>query len=189
MRPKCRWLLPIGHLLVDVFLVANLVVHSSAWFQPRQSDLGRTTVLQPVMLLQEDAAVEFDLTALPPPDEFLVIMSGNPAAGFVSSTVRPHGGVRSRRRPWDPIWFLLHEALSFPCWYLLGAWLDKGWPRLGFVMIMYLAIRAAVAIAGFYEIGWRIQVLFWLGLTLYLLAFGFVRLCKVGWRAARRTSV
>lgn len=193
VRLRLRWLLPAGHLLVDVVLATSLVVHSSGRFQSRKGDPGLTTALQPVMLSQEDASVGFDLTTLPPPDEFLVIMSGNPAAGFVSErivpeTMTPPGGVRSRVRPRDLSWFLLHEALSFSCWYVLGAWLDRSRARLGLVMIMYLAIRAAVAVTGFYEIGWRIQVVFWLGLSLSLLAFGFVRLCKAGWRATRRAS-
>jgi len=154
--------------------------------RPGQSELGRSPLLRNAALLQEDSPVEFDPVTLPPPSEFLMLMSGNPAASFVSNIVWPDTGMRSRRDPLDPKWILFHEALSFPCWYFLGSWIDTGRRRLGFTFMAYLVIRAAMAVAGIYEFGWRIQVVFWWSLTLWLLAFGITRLCRLGWSYARR---
>ncbi len=91
-----------------------------------------------------------------------------------------------RRQPWDPIWFLLYEALSFPCWYFIGAWIDAGRVRLGKTMLAYAAVRLLLALAGFYEVGWRTQILFWMGMAFWLAGLGLSRLIRVGLRAANR---
>lgn len=183
---KLRWLLPFGHALVDILLLSILTMHLTARLQSLQTHQPRRPVVRFAMFLQEDAAITFDPKTLPPPAEFLLVVTGNPVAGFVSTTARPEAGVLSPRRSWDPIWFLIHEAVSIPCWYLLGAWVDGRRPRLGVVMISYLFIRFTIAVAGQYEVGWRIQVLFWLGITMYLLVFGSIRLGQTAWRATKR---
>ena len=114
-------------------------------------------------------------------------MSGNPIAGFSSDILRPEAALISRKQPWDQIWFMVQEAIAFPCWYLIGLWIDTGHFRFGIVMFAYLILRFILAITRSYEIGWRIQVLFWLGLLLWLSVLGLSRLIRVGIRSATRT--
>jgi len=53
-------------------------------------------------------------------------------------------------------------------------------------MLAYLLVRLVIALIAFYEIGWRIQVLFWWGLMLWLIGLGLFRLMQVCLRAAKR---
>jgi hypothetical protein len=108
-------------------------------------------------------------------------MSGNLPAGFASDVLRPRGWI-VRRGQWDRLWFVLQEAIAFPSWYLIGLWIDAYRSRLGKVMIAYLAVRFLVALTGVYDAGARIQVLFWLGLILWLTGLGLSSLIKVGLR-------
>ena len=52
-------------------------------------------------------------------------------------------------------------------------------------MIAYVAVRLLLALSGFYEVGWRTQMLFWMGLAFWLTVLGLPRLINVGLRAAK----
>jgi hypothetical protein len=47
-------------------------------------------------------------------------------------------------------------------------------------MIAYVAVRLLLALSGFYEVGWRTQMLFWMGLAFWLTVLGLPRLINVG---------
>jgi hypothetical protein len=126
-----------------------------------------------------------DLLLIQPSRAGLLITTGNLPAGLIASFVRPNAGYVGRRQPWDPIWFLLHESLSFPFWYFIGAWIEAGRVRLGKTMVAYVAVRLLLALSGFYEVGWRTQMLFWMGLAFWLTVLGLSRLINVGLRAAK----
>lgn len=67
------------------------------------------------------------------------------------------------------MWFLIHEAVAIPFWFLIGVWLDSGRSGLDRLMQAYLAGRmalAVLAIAGS-AIGWKAQVLIWFGMVVY----------------------
>lgn len=182
-----RWLLPIGHLLVDFVLLASLTGSSVAPFQSSQGLRERLSAFHTVRF-QEDVGILFEPKNLPPRDEFLQIISGNPAAGLLSAYLRPDAAVVTRGRWWDRIWFLLHEVISFACWYLLGAWVDSQRLRVRVVMLAYLFMRVVSAAAGLHQFGWRAQIVFWLVVTLFCLVIGLIRLCRVVWRAVGRPS-
>jgi hypothetical protein len=93
--------------------------------------------------------------------------------------------VRSGQRL-DGVWFLLHESCAILCWHFIGIWADVGRMRSR-VMIGYLAVRLLLDFNGAYEIGGRIQVLFWFCLMLYFAFLGTSRLVRLGLRAAKRT--
>ena len=63
--------------------------------------------------------------------------------------------------------FLLNETLSIGCWFLIGRWADASHVRLGRILMVYAAARLAIAVTGSYNVGWRVQVLFWLCLGLW----------------------
>jgi hypothetical protein len=186
VRVKCRWLLPLGHVLIDCILLVALIVYSNRISRREKSAVHPPGPIQAALLLQEDLSVEWDPRTSAPPGPFMLIMSGNLPAGLISGILRPEAGIVNRRQPWDRVWFLLPEAVAFLCWYLIGLWIDAGRSRLGKVMIAYLVVRCLLALAGVYDIGWRIQILFWMGFTVWLAGFGSSRLIRVGLRSARR---
>jgi hypothetical protein len=185
VRVKCRWLLPIGHALTDCILLVALIAYPHRLFQQEKGAVYPPAPIHAALFLQEGGSVAWDpKTGLNEP--FMLIMSGNFPAGLISDVLRPQAGVVSRGHRWDRVWFLLHEAVAFPSWYLIGVWIDAGRFGLGKVMIAYLVVRFLIALTGFYDVGWRIQVLFWLGFTLWLAVLGSFRLIRAGLRAAKR---
>jgi len=49
-------------------------------------------------------------------------------------------------------------------------------------MIGYLAVRSLIALTGSYEVGSRIQVLFWLGFALWLIGLGLFTVVRAALR-------
>jgi hypothetical protein len=186
MRVKWRWVLPLGHALIDCILLIALIAYSHRVYRGETRDIPAPTPIRPALFLQESGSVDWDPRTSNPPGPVLLITTGDFPAGLLAGVLRPNAGDVGRRQPWDPIWFLLHEAFSFPCWYFIGAWIDAGRVRLGKFMIAYAAVRLVLALAGFYEVGWRIQILFWMGLAFWLAGLGLSRLIRVGLRAAKR---
>jgi len=78
-----------------------------------------------------------------------------------------------RGKLWDPTWFLIHEATSFPIWFLIGVRLDSGRSRLRSLMMGYLAARVGFAVLSLpspysaAKLGAVLEGLFWLGLGVY----------------------
>jgi hypothetical protein len=146
--------------------------------------------VRPVLLLQESGTVGWDPRTLPPPPESIFLVSGTLPAGLVSTSIRTEAHIQTRGRLWDPIWFLIHEATAFLFWFALGIWLDWGHPRLGEVMLTYLAIRFALGLSnlalGIAEVGWRIQFLFWLGFTLLAIVLALHWLVRLSLHVLKR---
>jgi hypothetical protein len=185
-RVKWRWLLPLGHTVIDCALVFALIMYAHRLFQPKKSEVHPPTRFHAALFLQEGDSVEWDPRTLPPPGPFSLIMTGNLPAGLASSVLRPEAGMVTRKKHWDPVWFALQEAVSFMFWYLIGAWVDAGHPKLGKVMLAFVVGRFVLAVVGVYEIGWRIQVLFWLGFCLWLACAGLSLVFRVVSSAATR---
>ncbi len=128
------------------------------------------------MFLQEGAigfAPRFDVR---PPAELLLLACGNLPAMAVSVALRPDGQRPTPAKLWDPVWFSIHEAVSFLLWFALGAWLDSGVLRIRKLMVAYLAARftfaAFLAWRGVAEIGRHIEVLCWLAFGVYVVVVG-----------------
>lgn len=168
MNLHWRILLPVGHFLVDCIILSQWL--TSAAIHTDAQD-GQTSDLRPVIFFQE--TVTFDLR-FSPPDEIELLASGNLPAMAVASLIVPDGLVVNRDKLWDPVWFSVYEAAAFLVWLALGVLLDTGYLRAGYAMGIYLGARlaAAIAITAVAHIGWRLQVIFWLGLASYLLALG-----------------
>jgi hypothetical protein len=184
MRVKFRWLLPIAHALIDCVLLVSLIRHADHLLRHKAANQRPSANVQPA-LLQEGGSVEWIPMYDSPPGPFLVLMSGDLPAGLLSGILRPGAYVVNRVQRWDPIWFFMHEAFSFACWYLIGRWADTGRLQLGWVMIGYVVARLLVALTGLYDVGWRAEVLFWLCFALWVLGLGLSRAVRVGLRLAR----
>lgn len=187
VRVKWRWILPLGHLTVDLVLVLALIAYSNRVFLRHRTALP-SPLLRPALLFQESGSVEWDPRTSGPPGPFNLIMTGNLPVGLLTGTLRPEAGYIGRRQPWDPVWFLLYEALSFPCWFAIGTWIDAGRSRLGSVMIGFIAVRLLVTILGVYEPGWRVQATFWMGFVSWLGGFGILHFVRVSVRVVKRIA-
>lgn len=170
-RVKWRWILPIGHLVVDCVLLVALIAYSNRMF-PRQTDIASPSgSFQDAVFLQDrgyEWEPRFDVISGP----FMAIASGNLPAGLVAAALRPEAQIPRRKHKWDHIWFLVHEALAFLGWFTVGALVDAGHPRLGKVMLGYLAVRFMLALTGRYEIEWKTQTIFWMCFTMWLIGLG-----------------
>jgi hypothetical protein len=186
VRVKWRWLLPLGHLLVDCVLLVALIAHSNHLLRRDKGALHRPTHIQSALFLQE--GIPFEPTNIRLSGPSLLITSGNLPAGIVSEFLRPpHDRIVRSGQRLDGVWFLLHESCAFVCWHFIGVWVDVGRMRLRWVMIGYLAMRLLLALTGAYEVGMRIQVLFWFCFMFYLIFVGTSLLVRFGLRAAKRT--
>ena len=127
--PRNRWLLPIGHLLIDCVVSAVWVWHSQAISTRRKAEIPSSQLVRPV-LFQEAGAPGWDFRYdAPPAPESVFLILGNLPASAISLTLRPprHRGIDK----WDPAWYSLHEAVAFPFWFLPGLAADVGFLRIG----------------------------------------------------------
>jgi hypothetical protein len=183
-RVKFRWLLPLGHALIDCILALAWIKFSDSLFRREALATPPPATIQ-AALLQEgnfDWVPVYD--SIPGP--FLVLASGTLPAGLLSDVFCPGAGLTRPGQRWRPIWFLLNEAFALACWWLIGRRADTGHLWMGRVMLAYLAARSLIALTGIYEVGWRIEVLFWWCFALWLLAVGIARSVRGVLRYARR---
>lgn len=180
-RVRFRWLLPLAHALIDCVLFFAWIESSDAQLR-RRTQYVPSVALQPV-LLQEDGSVEWVPMYDSFPGPFLVLSAGTLPAGLASDILFPRAGLSGRQ--WHPAWFTANEILAFAFWYLVGRWADTSRVYMGRVMVAYVVARSLLALTRFYEVGWRIEVLFWLCFALWLLGLGVSRSVKLGLRLAR----
>lgn len=181
--PRNRWLLPIGHLLIDCILSIVWLWHSQGIANRRKAELPLDHLVQPV-LFQEAGAPGWDFSYdAPPAPEGVFLISGNLAVSAVSLTVRPPQ--RGALDKWDPVWYSFHETVAFPFWFLLGFAADVGFLRIGKWLRIHLWLCAVGTLVSATEIGGRMAalggLLFWSWLTLYVL----VRVCVWGWKRVK----
>jgi len=187
MTLHCRYrtLLPAGHTAIDVLLLAAWIWHAAvvlnqpkAWSHPSGDVLAANA--QGESIGWDPSSVHWE-----PDQRFTLILTGTLPAGIVSASLRPEAGWQTRHRLWDPVWFLVHEAVSIPFWFLMGVWLDAGRSRLGRTMLAYLVGRIALGLLAIPVAGnwWSAQVLFWLGLAAYGALWGSRRLRLAAVRA------
>lgn len=181
--PQNRWLLPIGHLLVDCVVSVLWLWHSHLMETRRKAEIPLNQMLRPV-LLQEAGAPGWDFRydATPAPESDFLI-SENLIASVVSLEVRPPR--RHSLDRWDPVWYSFHESVAFACWFLLGFAADVGFLRIGKWLRVHLWLCAAGVLLAATDVGGRIAAiagfLFWIWLSLYVV----VRVCAWGWKRLR----
>src|SRR5580658_4099888 len=130
--PRYRWLLPIGHLLIDGLILLMWIWHSTVILHNQKSSSVSPPVVTAGLSLQDDSGAAWDPQHIDyaPPGEVLFLSLGNLPAGIIASIAMPEAHVQTRRKLWDPIWFLILEATSFPFWFVIGAWLESGRLRI-----------------------------------------------------------
>ena len=182
VRVKWRWLLPFGNVLVDCILLLALASYSERLLRPKGS-LYSSPRIESAMFLQE--GIPFEPTNLPPAGPYLLFVTGNLPAGMISEVLVPRRGERRHWQQLDAVRVLVYEAAAFLCWYGIGLYLESH-RRTAIVLLAYLVVRFLLALAGVYEIGFRVQVLFWLGCTAWLLGLGVTHMLRFAVKAARR---
>lgn len=165
IRIKCKWLLPVGHALLDCVVLA-WCVHSHV--RPQEIATTHQVALPLALFLQETPAIAFDLRTFPPPADYMFLQSGNAVAGLIASFLNTTPWIVHGTPGWEPIPFTTYEMLAFASWLLVGVWVDSGRPRLRAVLVAYLVARCLIAAFGVYEVGWRIQMAFWMCLAIWL---------------------
>jgi hypothetical protein len=178
MTVRWRWVLPIGHLAIDCVLLTALVSNSNR-FRSACCDSAPAAQFRPVLLQESVPSIRFEPRNVGPPGPFLLISTGNPVAALVTSAVRPNAWIVGWGRAWDPVWFLLHAVIACVSWYALGFWIDSGRHWLSKIMLIFLATRIVCAATTLYEIGWRIQVLFWWALAMWHLGMLLIYLFRL----------
>jgi hypothetical protein len=170
LRWRNRSLLPGGHAAIDVLLLAAWIWHAvvvldspRAWSRPRGNALAAYA---------RNESIGWEPTSRGGPSEprFDLILTGALPAGIVSGSLRPEAGWQTRHRLWDPIWFLIHEAVAIPFWFLIGTWIDGGRSGLGRLMRGFLVGRMALALLAIAISAncWvALQILFWLSLAVH----------------------
>ncbi len=168
---RYRCLLPVGHFLIDSMILVFWLSHGyTALGRLKASSSFRPPVKR--VMLQEAGAPGWDFRHdAVPSAAFALLSCGNLPVAVVSLIARPHAGAQSRKRLWDPLWFLIHESLSGLLWFGIGFLVDRGSPRLATIMKAYLGARCLltllVTIAPDVRIGASLEVLFWAGLCLW----------------------
>ena len=179
-RISYRWLLPFGHAVVDLLLLAAWIGYGTMLI--RQVNIrsgGHAPLFQPA-LFQDGDTVRWDPPTLPPPPRFALLMTGTLPAAAVSMSVRPEAWYITRGKLWDPVWLLIHEAVAIPFWFLIGLTIDSGGSRLRKPMLWYLVGRSGLGllVVGPWtapNFGVLLQFLFWVCFSIY----GFV--CVIQW--------
>jgi hypothetical protein len=132
--------------------------------------------MTPVLFLQDDSTVAWEPQYMPPGPEFVLLAFGNLPAAVISIVARPEAHIQNRKKLWDPIWFVLHETISFPLWFAIGVWVERGRVRLKKVMVGFLAGRfgftAFLVVPGIMRLGSALEMLFWLCVSLYAIGIG-----------------
>ena len=180
--------MPLGHLAVDCLILGLWLWHASAIYRSNVDSLRYRA--EPALFFQEGGGSVAFNPRFPPPAEFLFLASGNPLALFVSGALRPEAGVLTPAKLWDPVWFLIHEGVSFLFWFGVGALLDYGLLRIKRLMTIYLVTRigfaACLLVRGVAGIGWRVEVLSWMAFGVYAIVAG---LCWLFSKARSRNAV
>ena len=194
VRPhsRFRWLLPFGHMLIDLVLVAAWVWHGTTLLTQDKARAAVRTAAN-VLLVQESDTVEWEPRQMPPPPKFGLILTGTLPAGVISGSLRPKCWWVTRRKVWDPIWLFIHQGVAIPLWFLIGLRIDAGSSPLRRVMLSYLLLRGGFVLLVFgpssaANIGSGFQFLFWVGMTGYGIVRGIIWTGHIVNRARRRVG-
>jgi hypothetical protein len=179
---RFRYLLPYGHLLIDVICLVVGVWHLNAIRGRVKSDLNPQPIVHPA-LLQEAGAPGWDFrhVYIPPVEEYVFLGLGNLPACIVAVSIRPHGMLMPMTRGplWDTSWLLIQESLAFPLWFAAGILADSrgglfaGWCRW-FIAARFLFAVFLLA-PGIARLGLFAEILFWFAL------FGYALLRALAW--------
>jgi hypothetical protein len=191
---RYRWLLPAGHTAIDLVVLtiwlSQLTVASYRKKNTQTPSPASTTLAN----FQEDGpAVGWSVRSCWDCEDprFVLLSSGVLPVGIISASLRPQASRPTRQEPWDSIWFMIHEALAIPFWFLLGMWLDVERSRLGRSMRIYLAARGSLApgllALGIPRLATMLQIFFWLGLVCYAAVRSLLWLLRVAW--GRRIAI
>jgi hypothetical protein len=170
MRFRWQIVLPFGHLAVDCVILALWVWHAYGLYRPK-AELPRPRIAS-IVLLQEGDGIPFTPEFSSPPPQILFLASGTLPAMLVSSLLRPGAHLLTPQNRWDPVWFVIHEMMCCLVWAGVGRLIDSGLTRIQVPMGAYLAARfggsAFSPIDRVADVGWRVEVLVWMVLVVYL---------------------
>ncbi|MGO9093981.1 MAG: hypothetical protein ACLQGV_02050 [Bryobacteraceae bacterium] len=184
-RIRYRYLLPLGHLLVDVIVLSHIMWHTHQALRFERGPCGPRYVITQTLPYLLEPEVEWSFVAwwTETSLDYRSLALGTLPAGLISFAVRPEAEVPYCDRLLDPVWFSIHESIALFFWFLVGWKLDSSAARLRKLLVAYLGLRFAFALLGWLtpvaaQIGLVIELLFWLGLTVLALVYGCLRLLR-----------
>jgi len=133
-RLRYRWLLPLGHLLVDVIVLSHIIGY--AYSVLRQDP---HPCLPPHVPLSQISWCN------PLPPDFKLLVFATPPAGWIALALRPDASIQTCWHLWDPAWFAIHESVALLFWFLVGAWQDSPTARSRKLLGVYLGLRFALS--------------------------------------------
>jgi len=99
--------LPIGHQIVDGIVLALWIWHAHGLLMHHHRSGLRSSMVRPVLFLQE--TVTFAVRDIEPDHQFMFLTAGDLPAALVSMAARPRASIQTRKKLWDPTWFVIHE--------------------------------------------------------------------------------
>lgn len=178
---RLRWTLPIAHLLLDSIFLCLWIWQTQVDMSNQKSALA----IKPIAYAaQDDGGVTWEPTHIdaPIPGFFQLLAFGNVPAAVISMSIRREAWYQYRTKLWDPVWFAIHEAISFPIWWLLGALAEASSRGFRRMLTYFIFGRIALAIFGIWQpyanLG-ALEFLYWFALSVFLtirlLRWGYLR--------------
>lgn len=178
-RVRFRWFHPIFHFVMDLVLVIVLILDEQAELRRERRSWTIPTddvVAMPVASPQEAGTVEFDPKyiyhrASPP---LILLVTCAPLATLVLSCAIPKADLqRILWRSTEWWWLTIYGALGVLFWLVTGSIADGNRPavyRWCFALVMIRILALTVIASPIWKLGPILQVLFWLGATISLIA-------------------
>ena len=167
-RLRYRWLLPLGHALVDAIVISHIIWRVPTWH------LAQPSVQTTSELLLNARSVDV-----------MLLVSGTLPAGVIHVTVEMRGISWGRYdivlpglAPFESCawaWVALFEMCALTFWFLMGSWSDSRGPPLRRVLCGYLMLRFALVPLCWSELsgpGIGLELMFWLIFAVYALVLG-----------------
>jgi hypothetical protein len=166
---RLRWILPVGHLMIDLILAGALIREGRDAFRNEKARLQPSQFRNAAYLQEASLAIGFDgrYNCWPQPDAYRMIVYGSFPASIVPSLVIPQwGGTRSQLLNWE--WFASNEICALIYWLTIGMLFETRLPQLRRIALVFLGIRFAALLAlPTQHFGPGLVGLFWFALLMW----------------------
>jgi hypothetical protein len=190
-RIPFRWFFPAFHFAMDLILVTVLLFQIQAELrrEKRPSTAGLKAVrVMRVALPQESGVVEFDPRYIDAPlmPAFALLATSTLPATLMSYWAIPRASFdRIAWRSTERWWLTIYGLTAALFWLLMGRLADRGQQavyRWCFAFVIIRILGLSVVTSPIWRLGSILQIMFWLSLTIFLVA-------KSLWMLALRAGI